>query len=78
MEQPLYKETTLPCKGTHFYAMTHQSQDEHVDLLRVLLTCRFEEYLSSPPLHEHSTELAEITTSYKVWRLVITLEAGDG
>ena len=30
---------------------------------------RFEENLSSPPLHEHSAELAEITTSYKVqWK----------
>ena len=28
---------------------------------------RFEEDLSSPPLREHSAELAEITTSYKVY-----------
>jgi len=41
-----------------------------INLLYEPLTCRFEENLSSPPLHEHSTELAKITTSYKVYMVV--------
>ena len=42
-----------------------------INLLYEPLTCRFEENLPSHPLDEHSTELTEITTSYKVqWLLV--------
>jgi len=75
-------ENSTPfCKGTlsltmlvcTFYWPWCLKAKTKVNLLFVLLTCRFEENLSSPPLYEHSTELAEITTSYKVWWLLKTM-----
>jgi len=59
-------ENSTPfCKGTHSLTMLvctlywpwWLNAKTKVNLLFVLLTCRFEENLSSPPLYEHSTEL---------------------
>ena len=62
------------CQGTqHNHTCIHWPKTSTLLLVHVMvngnLFFRFEENLSSPPLHEHSTELAEITTSYKVqWK----------
>ena len=70
----LPENCTPYCQGTqHNYTCIHWPKTSTLLLVHVMvngnLFFRFEENLSSPPLHEHCAELAEITTSYKVqWR----------
>ena len=58
-----------PKTCTIVYTLACACDGDTSKLLYGNLFFRFEESLSSPPLHQHSAELAEITTSYKVqWR----------
>ena len=78
MEQTLHQETILPSAKVHTLTLRLLVHSTYTPLLIMMpypamcvTAYRFEENLSSPPLHEHSTELAEITAGYKVWWLVM-------
>ena len=83
MEQTLHQETILPSAKVHTLTLRLLVHSTYTPLLIMMpypamcvTAYRIEENLSSPPLHEHSTELAEITAGYKVWWLVTCIAQG--
>ena len=71
VSRPFHCKKLTVAKNLYYgpYSLAFTCGGDTSKLLYGNLFFRFEENLSSPPLHEHGAELAEITTSYKVhWK----------